>query len=192
MRLIKYTIVFLYNLVFRRNVKSYKTSLKTSLGKKVKICENVEIDSDTRIGKYTYIGQYTTITSAQIGNYCSIASFVKIGHGEHDLNRVSTNSLFNKNSFKELTKKKCEIGNDVWIGTDAIILRGVKIGDGAVIGANSLVNKDIPAFAVAVGSPARIIKSRFDNIKINRIIESSWWDYDFQKASAIINGFQND
>jgi len=173
-------------------VRSYKTSIKAKLGRNVKICENVEVDSETQIGKYTYVGQYTTITSAKIGNYCSIASFVKIGHGEHNLKKISTNSIFYKNSFKELTKKKCEIGHDVWIGTDAIILRGVKIGNGSVIGANSLVNIDIPEYSVAVGSPVRIIKKRFENTKIAEIKKLEWWNYDYNEASDILNEFQND
>ena len=192
MRYLVYIKTFFYNLLVRRNVRSYKTSIKAKLGKETKIAENVEIGNFSDIGKYTYIGQYTTITSTKIGNYCSIASFVKIGHGEHDLNRISTNSIFYKNSFKELTKKKCEIGNDVWIGTDVIILRGVKIGNGVVIGANSLVNKDIPDFSIAVGSPVRIVRKRFDDSKIDKIIESKWWDYDLEKSKKIINQLQND
>ncbi|WP_461629859.1 CatB-related O-acetyltransferase [Labilibaculum euxinus] len=192
MRIIRYVFVFFYNLFCRSNVKSFKTSIKSSLGENVKICEDVEIDSKTSIGKYTYIGQYSTITSSRIGNYCSIASFVKIGHGEHDLDRVSTNSIFYKNTYEELTKKKCEIGNDVWIGTDAIILRGVKIGDGAVIGANSVVNIDIPEYSVAVGSPVRILKKRFDAQKINKIKKTEWWNYDYCEAASIIKELQND
>ena len=192
MAYIKHILIFFYNLFLRRNVKSCKISTRVNLGKKVKIAEKVEIDENSKIGKYTYIGQYSSITSAKIGNYCSIASFVKIGHGEHDLTLISTNSIFYKNSFDALTIKDCVIGNDVWIGTDAIILRGVRIGNGAVIGANSLVNKDVPDFAIAVGSPAKIIKMRFNKNKIQQIINSAWWDYDLFKAKEILYKLKND
>ena len=187
MRYLRYLKIILYNLLFRRNVRSHKVPIQTNLGRETTVSENVEIDTLSNIGKYTYIGQYTTITSSKIGNYCSIASFVKIGHGEHDLDKISTNSVFCENSFDQLTKSECIIGNDVWIGTDAVILRGVNVGNGVVIGANSVVNKDIPDFSIAVGSPARIIRKRFDDNKIKEIIKSNWWDYDFEDSKRIIS-----
>lgn len=73
------------------------------------------------------------------------------------------------------------IGNDVWIGVGSIIRRGVTIGNGAVIGANSFVNKDVPPYAFAVGSPARVIKYRFKKEMIEKIEESCWWQYEKKK-----------
>ena len=76
------------------------------------------------------------------------------------MDRVSTNTIFYEDAYDDLTKKECIIENDVWIGTDAIILRGVHIGNGAVIGANSVVTKDVPDFAIVAGVPAKIIKQK--------------------------------
>lgn len=170
--------------------KSYEISIKAKIGKNSIIMSNCEIDHLSFIGKYAYIGKNTFITKAKIGNYCSIANNVSIGPGEHNISKISTNSLFYNNEYDELTKLNCIIQNDVWIGVDSIILRGVTIGNGAIIGANSVVTKDIPAYAIAVGNPAKVIKYRFSNKKKEIIIKSNWWKYDFQKARKIIKGLE--
>lgn len=99
------------------------------------------IGHDCLIGEYSYVGMNTTITRSAIGRYCSIANNVSIGDGEHDLYKPSTSSYFYEDAYNELTKSDCIIGNDVWIGTKSIIRRGIVVGNGAVIGANSFVNK---------------------------------------------------
>lgn len=191
-RIIKYFLL----LIKYRNKKvilnTNNISLKTELGKCVQIMKNTEIGGFSKIGKYSYIGKNCSITKATIGNYCSIANNVSIGQGEHDLTKISTNSIFYENAFDELTKKECIIGNDVWIGVDSIILRGGVIGNGAVIGANSVVTKDVPPYAVVVGSPARIIKYRFDDYIIEKIEQSNWFSYDFDEAKEIIDNIQKD
>jgi hypothetical protein len=70
------------------------------------------------------------------------------------------------------------IGNDVWIGTEAVIMSGVTIGDGAVIGARAVVAKDVPPYSIAVGNPARVVKTRFDQKTVNRLLTIKWWDWD--------------
>lgn len=126
-------------------------------------------DHLTSIGSYCYIGKYCYLTKVKIGNYCSIANNVSIGQGSHSLKNISTSSFFYKNSYAELTEKDCVIGNDVWIGVDSIIMRGVTIGNGAV-----------------VGSPVKIIKYRFDLNKQKINSGSYWWDCDLEKAKRII------
>lgn len=187
-----YIVVFIFNKIrfFTKKIKinSSKVSVKAQIGNNCLIMQGTVIDEYTQIGKYSYIGNYCYLTKSKIGNYCSIANNVSIGQGEHDLTKISTNSIFYKNTFEELTKNECVIGNDVWIGVDCIIKRGVKIGNGAVIGANSVVTKNIPDFAIAVGSPARIIKYRFDDKKIKQINLSNWWEKDKIEAEKIIEG----
>lgn len=110
------------------------------------------------------------ITKTSIGNYCTIGNNVFIDQGEHDYKQVaSSGQLYDFNAYEKYTKKECIIGNDVWIGASAIILRGVKVGNGAVIGTNSVVTKDIPDYAIVVDNPARIIKYRFSDEKIKVI-----------------------
>lgn len=143
--------------------------------------EGTVIDNLTHIGKYCYI------TKTVIGNYCSIANNVSIGQGEHDLSKISTNSVFYENTYDELTKGNCTIGNDVWIGVDSIIKRGVRINNGVVIGANSVVTKDVPAYAIVVGSPAKVIRYRFTVKKIKLIEKSEWWNFSTFEAKKIFN-----
>jgi len=152
---------------------------------------NVILDKECSVGNYTYIGEYTSITKTTIGNFCSIASNVRIGHGEHNLETFSTNSLFFKKSY--LTQKSCVIKNDVWIGTEAVISRGVTIGNGAVIGANSFVNKDIPDYAIVVGSPAKILRYRFDTTTRKKLLATEWWNFkDLEEIKTIFKSINND
>ncbi len=158
----------------------------------VSIQDGCNISQDSFIGEYTYIGVNTTVTKAVIGRYCSIANNVSIGDGEHIIERVSTNSIFYDDPYGILTQKECIIGNDVWIGTKSVIRRGVKIGDGAVIGANSFVNKDVPAYGIFVGSPAKLLKYRFSERIINLISESKWWQFDYNKAKIVVKELQKE
>jgi len=144
-----------------------------------------KIDSLTRIGDFSYIGYNCSITKANIGRYVSIANNVAIGQGEHLLNEISTNSIFYDNAFEILTKRDVNISDDVWLGVNSIILRGVTIGRGAIIGAGAVVTKDIPAYAISVGVPAKIIKFRFTNEQILKIEESKWWMHPPKEAKSI-------
>lgn len=157
------------------------------------IASSASIDSNSVVGKYTFVGRYVNISATTIGRYCSIANNVSIGMGEHSLDRVSTSSLFyGSDEFRILTVKPCIIKNDVWIGVDSIIRRGVTVGNGAVIGANSFVNADVPDFAVVAGNPARIIKYRFSEDMRAKVLSSRWWDYDIDDAKKIISEFSNE
>ncbi|MBE9013529.1 CatB-related O-acetyltransferase, partial [Pseudanabaenaceae cyanobacterium LEGE 13415] len=78
------------------------------------------------------------------------------------------------------------IGNDVWIGYESMIMPGVKIGDGAVIAAKSVVVKDIPAYAIVGGNPATVIRKRFNDAEIARLLEISWWHWDIEKITQAI------
>lgn len=152
---------------------------------------NALIDKNSSIGEYTFVGRDVCITKASLGRYCSIAPGVKIGMGEHDINLISTSAyLYNGNWYDKLTQKDVVIKNDVWIGADSIIRRGITIGNCAVIGANSFVNKDVPDFAVVAGSPAKIIKYRFTPEIRERILKSEYWKYPPEEAQAIIKKIQ--
>jgi acetyltransferase-like isoleucine patch superfamily enzyme len=148
------------------------------------VCEN------STIGSYSYIGSNSIISKTIIGRYNSIASNVSIGHGEHPLGSISTNAVFIDSPYEVFTKEDCVVEHDVWIGVGAIIRRGVTLGIGSVIGANSFVNKDVPPYAIVAGTPARIIKFRFDEDKIARILDSKWWEADKEEAQAIINALE--
>ncbi|HBO5728594.1 CatB-related O-acetyltransferase [Pseudomonas aeruginosa] len=137
------------------------------------------------------IGAYTDVVSgcefmevSSIGRFCSIATGVVIGQPRrsHPMHWLSTHA-FSANSKRlrkslqdEPVSTPTQVGHDVWIGRDALILDGVSIGTGAVIGAQSLVNRDVPPYAVVAGSPARVLRYRFEPELIERLLASRWWE----------------
>lgn len=166
----------------------------TGGGYHIIIGKDTLVDQYCSIGDYTYIGSRCVVTKAQIGRYVSVGNDVSIGLGEHNINRVSTSHFLYEHKldwYKELTKKSIVIKNDVWIGASSIIRRGITIGNGAVIGANSFVNHDVPSFAVVAGNPARIIKYRFESNVIDKINSSKWWDYPLEEARKIVGGLED-
>lgn len=155
-------------------------------GHDIVISKGCYISEDSSIDSYSYIGFNTSISKTSIGRYNSIANNVNIGHGEHPLHLIPTSSLFIEKPYETLTEKDCVIEHDVWIGSGATIRRGVTLGTGAVVGANSFVNKDVPPFAVVGGVPAKIIKYRFSEEKIAEILASKWWEHELEQARLII------
>ncbi len=146
----------------------------------------------SKIGKYTYTGIGTSIRSAEVGRFCSLAWNVSIGGGNHEFNNVTTSPLWrflmldegnvNHETNKELKKRynefgSCIVGNDVWVATNAVILRGVKVGNGVIIGAGAVVTKDIAPYSIVAGVPAKKIKMRFDDKIIDALEEIQWWNW---------------
>ena len=167
-------------------INSFDASLESLHGNFIEIQKGTVIDSLSNIGSYTYVGQNVNITQATIGRYVSIANNVTIGPGEHDLSRCSTSSFFYEKPWEILTQSNCDIESDVWVGVDAIVLRGVRVGFGSVVAANAVVTTDVPEFAVVAGSPARIIRYRFSEQRRRDILASRWWEKDLDEATLII------
>jgi len=163
---------------------------KTGRFRDVAVGRNSHVSRHCEIGAHSYIGRNCSITRAQIGRYVSIADNVSIGSGEHDITRISTSSLFYEDPISVLTRGACVVGSDVWIGVDAIVRRGVQIGFGAVIGANSFVNRDVAPFAIVGGSPARVLGERFHPELRAAILESKWWELEPDAARKVISRLQ--
>lgn len=143
------------------------------------------------------------IYNTDIGRYCSIARDVNIGQENYPMDWISTSliqyqnlswgdtsqflfsdelsrddlSEMRKCSVNSIKKPQTVIGNDVWVGHKVIIMPGVKIGDGAIIGAGSVATKDVPPYAIVAGVPAKVIRKRFDDQIINQLLELQWWKY---------------
>lgn len=151
------------------------------------VITNVFPFNDITVGRHTY-GPLTVLRwespgeGLDIGSFCSIASGVKfILGGGHDLNTLSTypfRHYFSGEDIVATTKGRVRISDDVWIGTDATILSGVSIGQGAVIAARSLVTGDVPAYAVVGGNPAKVIRYRFSPEIINILKQVDYSIYD--------------
>jgi len=172
--------------IILRSLITKLVHFNVTFGKETFISWHAVVDSLSKIGSYTYIARDVIISSASIGNYSSIGPGAKIGLGEHDYQSVST-SLKLSDGKKSLVDGECSIGNDVWIGAGAIILRGVKIEDGAVIAANAVVTKDVEPFSIVGGVPAKLIKYRFDERKIDMIRNTRWWNFPPERARKITN-----
>jgi virginiamycin A acetyltransferase len=172
--------------------------------------KNVINHSNIRIGDYSY---YNDFNSQNISDFreklfpymhefapekVEIGKFVQIAHGVQIITNSANHqfdgfSSYPFNVFGEAWASQYQpnyfnkgdniIGHDVWIGHEAIIMPGVKIGSGAIIGSRSVVAKDIPDYAIAAGNPAKIIKMRFDDETIEQLIKIAWWDWDIEKIT---------
>lgn len=146
------------------------------------------------------IGAYTDIVSgtelqhvASIGRYCSIARDATIGQNRksHPLEWLSTHSALGglrqqrAGMAQHEAVKQTLIGHDVWIGMDVLILEGITIGTGAVIGAQSLITKDVPPYAIVVGSPAKVQRYRFEPHIIEALLASQWWNLTPQQLAEL-------
>jgi virginiamycin A acetyltransferase len=163
-------------------------------GNKFKAGENCKFTGGITIkaGSHINIGRYTSISGPNtdivnrinpisIGSFCSIARNVSIQEFNHNYYNFTTyfieqNMLGILNDCERISQGPIIIGNDVWIGAQCVILSGAEIGDGAVIAANSVVSGKIPPYAIVGGSPAKLIKYRFNPQKIKRLLASNWFD----------------
>ena len=173
--------------------------LNSHINKKSKVCAKSHL-VNCEIGRYTYIGYDCKIYNASIGSFCSIAGNCFIGGAMHPLEFVSTSPVFhegknilNKNFSKHQINeaRKVTIGNDVWIGEGVYIKQGIKIGDGAVIGMGAVVTHDVPDYTIVAGSPARILRKRFKDEEIEKLLEIKWWMWDETKIEKFAKYFND-
>ncbi len=156
----------------------------------------------TSLGDFTYLSQNVSAMNTTIGKFCSIGQGTCIGLGNHPSSIfVSTHpSFFSTNNkcgytfaketfFNELGKNV--IGNDVWIGINAIIMNNVIIGNGAIVGAGAVVTKHVPDYAIVIGSPAKIIRYRFNEDEIASLLKFNWWDKDYEWIEKNYRSFNN-
>jgi acetyltransferase-like isoleucine patch superfamily enzyme len=201
----KYTVLRMNRLtraLIKRWIGIDFTADKVRISSKCKFESPCRITGAVNCKTHIEVGAFTTfdsetgdcrIRNVKIGRYCSIAKHVDIGLSQHPVSwlSVSPRQYFKDfagwSSFleKEIAVKPfegesgmTEIGNDVWIGDRVVVMSGVKIGDGAIVAAGAVVTKDVPPYAVVGGVPARIIKYRFDEKIISRLIDLQWWKYD--------------
>ena len=176
------------------NIINSKVRLNNWLGKNVSL-------ANASIGKYTYISDESRIRDTSIGAFCSIGRNVKIGLGFHPTNYLSTSpflyrksflglaGLSDENRFVDADYRKTSIGNDVWIGDNVLICGGCNIGDGVIIGAGSIVTKDLEPYGVYVGNPAKLIKKRIKHLLNNGENLKDWWDHNDNEIKEIIRKY---
>lgn len=158
--------------------------------------------TNSSLGNFTYISTGTRITRTSLGAFCSIGPECMIGLGKHPSQIfISTHPVFfstlnqsgitfsDRSYFNEF--QSIEIGNDVWIGARSIVLDGVKIGNGAIIAAGSVVTRNIPPYSIVGGVPAKIIRYRFTDSQIEFIDSSRWWEFDIKFLQSNFKNMHN-
>tara|TARA_R110002126_G_scaffold108149_7_gene243975 strand:- start:4566 stop:5171 length:606 start_codon:yes stop_codon:yes gene_type:complete len=186
----------IYRKLFKNNnaIRFGAEVKNTILGSNINISRYCFV-SGSVIGNYSSLGRNTTVINAEIGNFCSISWNVTVGATSHDYRRLTTHafpyiSYYNFVKKDERFKTKTVLGNDVWIGANVIIMPGISVGNGAVIGAGSIVTKNVEDFEIVYGIPAKSKGFRFSKESISEISELAWWHWDDYKLKNNIGIFK--
>ncbi len=157
--------------------------------------------AESSFGDYAYVVNDSDIIYTDVGKFCSIAAHTRINPGNHPLERVALSHFTYRSSAYDLGADdgsffdwrrgfRCVMGNDVWIGHGAIVLPGVKLGNGAAVGAGTVVTKDVPAFAIVVGNPGRVLRYRFSPEIVAALERIAWWDWSHDQLRVGLGDFR--
>jgi len=173
-----------------------------TLGRYTEVGERTSM-IETSLGDYSYVVNDGEIIYTTIGKFCSIAAMVRINPGNHPMWRATQSHFTYRASayfddaddeaafFDWRRAHPVAIGHDVWIGHGAIILPGRSVGDGAVVAAGAIVTKDVPPYAIVAGTPARILRPRFEGAVATRLRALQWWDWDHARLRGALDDFRH-
>ena len=157
--------------------------------------------AECTFGDFSYVVNDADIIYTDVGKFCSIAAHTRVNPGNHPVERVAMNHFTYRSSAYGLGEDdpaffdwrrsfRCQLGHDVWIGHGVVVLPGVSMGNGAVAGAGSIVTKDVPAWTIVVGNPARILRPRFPAHIAEALERIAWWDWDRDRLRAAMSDFR--
>ncbi len=171
----------------------------SELGDYVEIHEFSRV-RDSCVGNYTYLLEHVSLLNTEMGRFCAIAAQSRIGAPNHPYTRVSQHRFTytpeyywhdqtrDAAFFEQRALDRVRVGHDVWCGHGVTILPGVTIGDGAVVAAGAVVTKDVAAYTIVAGVPARMIKRRFEPQAAERLQRLAWWTWtDARIKSAMLD-----
>ncbi|MCA6110160.1 DapH/DapD/GlmU-related protein [Bradyrhizobium cenepequi] len=175
---------------------------ESTIGKCCEILGDTSVEY-SELGDFSYLGPGCMVGDAQIGRFCAIAAQVRIGAPNHPIDRPSLHRFTycpeyysetakrDREFFAERRGDRVVIGNDVWIGHAAIVLPGVRVGDGAVLAAGAVVTRDVAPYTIVGGVPARQIRERFNRDIAAQLARIAWWDWPFETIMARLPEFQS-
>lgn len=169
--------------------------VKSRLGANSRLAARADLRM-VEVGDYSSIGRDSKVLCASIGKFSSISWNVTINARNHEVDKISTHAFpyaarLGFVDSDDLKYEKVFIGNDVWIGAGAIILPGISIGDGAVVGAGSIVTKDIEPYSIVAGNPAKVLRKRFCKEDVDSLMGIKWWDFPYCKIKENIDIFRD-
>lgn len=173
----------------------------STIGRYVRLADGTRLGHST-FGDYSYTDRFCDISNAEIGKFVNIASYVRIGPTDHPMERASQHHMLYRCGmywddeidhapfFERRRSRIARVGHDAWLGHMAVIRPEVSVGIGAVVGAGSIVTRDVPDYAVAVGNPARVIRFRHPPEVAARLIALAWWDWDHERLRTALPDFR--
>lgn len=175
--------------------------IDSQLGAYTEVGPNTKIQ-ETVVGDYSYIMENGDVIYSSIGKFCSIASMVRLNPGNHPMHRATQHHFTYRSEqfglgeddpqvFASRRSRPVEVGHDVWVGYGAIILPGVRIGTGAVVGAGSVVTKNIEPYTIVAGVPAKPIRKRFSDIIQDALLRIRWWDWSHEQLKQTLPEMRN-
>lgn len=156
---------------------------------------------ESRLDDYSYVVSDSQIIYTTIGKFSNIASHTRINPGNHPHWRASLHHFMYRAEMYGLGEDDaeffdwrrdhhCTIGHDTWIGHGAVIMAGVSVGDGAIVGSGSIVTKDVPAYTVVVGNPARVLRRRVSEAVEEKLRRIAWWDWSHEELGERMADFR--
>ena len=157
--------------------------------------------AECTFGDFSYVVNDSDLIYTDIGKFCSIAAHARINPGNHPVDRVAMNHFTYRSSayglgdddpafFDWRRASRCRLGHDVWIGHGVVVLPGVSLGNGAVAGSGAIVTKDVPAWTIVVGNPARVLRQRFPHRIADALERIAWWDWERERLRAAMADFR--
>ena len=157
--------------------------------------------AESSFGDFSYVVNDSDIIYTEVGKFCSIAAHTRINPGNHPVGRAAMNHFTYRSSayglgdddpdfFDWRRSFRCRLGHDVWIGHGVVVLPGVSMGNGAVAGSGAVVTKDVPAWTIVVGNPARALRPRFPPAVAEGLERIAWWDWDRDRLRSAMPDFR--